>query len=65
MAERYGEQLASQLPEADAVLGFDSYASMSDHLATILGGGRVASHTPSRPPEAAAAVAHRAAACRR
>jgi ribosomal protein S12 methylthiotransferase len=47
MAERYGEQLASQLPEADAVLGFDSYASMSDHLATILGGGRVASHTPA------------------
>jgi ribosomal protein S12 methylthiotransferase RimO len=47
LAERYGEQLATQLPEADAVLGFDSYASMSDHLATILGGGRVASHTPS------------------
>ncbi len=47
LAERYGEQLASQLPEADAVLGFDSYASMSDHLTTILGGGRVASHTPS------------------
>ncbi len=47
MAERYGEKLASQLPEADAVLGFDSYASMSDHLTTILGGGRVASHTPA------------------
>src|SRR5512133_413269 len=47
LAERYGQQLAAQLPEADAVLGFDSYASMSDHLATILGGGRVASHTPS------------------
>jgi MiaB/RimO family radical SAM methylthiotransferase len=47
MAERYGEKLASQLPEADAVLGFDSYASMSHHLTTILGGGRVASHTPS------------------
>jgi ribosomal protein S12 methylthiotransferase len=46
LAERYGEQLAAQLPEADAVLGFDSYASMSDHLATILGGGRV----PSRHP---------------
>jgi ribosomal protein S12 methylthiotransferase RimO len=46
LAERYGEQLAAQLPEADAVLGFDSYGSMSDHLATILGGGRVASHTP-------------------
>src|SRR4029453_225429 len=52
LAERYGEQLAAQLPEADAVLGFDSYASMSDHLATILGGGRVPSHTPPhrRPP---------------
>ena len=24
LAERYGEQLATQLPEADAVLGFDS-----------------------------------------
>lgn len=47
LAERYGEQLASQLPEADAVLGFDSYADMSSHLATILGGGKVASHTPS------------------
>jgi ribosomal protein S12 methylthiotransferase RimO len=47
LAERYGEQLAAQLPEADAVLGFDSYASMSDHLTTILGGGRVASHTPT------------------
>ena len=47
MAERYGEKLASQLPEADAVLGFDSYASMSDHLTTILDGGRVASHTPA------------------
>ena len=46
LAERYGEQLADQLPEADAVLGFDSYASMSDHLQTILGGGRVATHTP-------------------
>src|SRR5512142_1538020 len=32
LAERYGEQLASQLPEADAVLGFDSYVDMSSHL---------------------------------
>ena len=47
LAERYGQQLAAQLPEADAVLGFDSYPSMSDHLATILDGGRVASHTPT------------------
>jgi ribosomal protein S12 methylthiotransferase len=47
LAERYGDQLAAQLPEADAVLGFDSYASMSDHLGTLLRGGKVASHTPS------------------
>ena len=36
LAERYGEQLAAELPEADAVLGFDSYADMSDHLTAIL-----------------------------
>ncbi len=46
LAERYGEQLASQLPEADAVLGFDSYADLSGHLASILDGGHVASHVP-------------------
>ncbi len=46
LAERYGEQLATQLPEADAVLGFDSYANMSAHLSAILGGGHIASHTP-------------------
>ena len=26
LAERYGKQLAADLPEADAVLGFDAYA---------------------------------------
>ncbi|MEO7131848.1 MAG: radical SAM protein, partial [Dermatophilaceae bacterium] len=46
LAERYGEQLAAQLPEADAVLGFDSYRDMSTHLRTILAGGHVPSHTP-------------------
>jgi ribosomal protein S12 methylthiotransferase RimO len=46
LAERYGKQLEEQLPEADAVLGFDSYRDMSTHLQTILGGGHVASHTP-------------------
>src|SRR6478609_3359899 len=46
LAERYGTQLEEQLPEADAVLGFDSYRDMSSHLRTILGGGHVASHTP-------------------
>lgn len=47
LAERYGEQLAAELPEADAVLGFDSYADMSGHLKRILAGERPASHTPS------------------
>ncbi|KNX36786.1 30S ribosomal protein S12 methylthiotransferase RimO [Luteipulveratus halotolerans] len=46
LAERYGEQLAEQLPEADAVLGFDSYQDMSGHLTAILGGHAPASHTP-------------------
>ncbi|MFC7489176.1 MULTISPECIES: 30S ribosomal protein S12 methylthiotransferase RimO [unclassified Knoellia] len=47
LAERYGQTLADELPEADAVLGFDSYADMSTHLRTILDGGKVASHVPS------------------
>jgi ribosomal protein S12 methylthiotransferase RimO len=47
LAERYGEELAQELPEADAVLGFDSYAALSGHLRTVLAGGHVASHTPS------------------
>ena len=42
LAERYGQQLADELPEADAVLGFDSYADMSAHLAR--------SSTATRPP---------------
>ena len=46
MAERYGAQLAAELPEADAVLGFDSYADMSSHLQRILEGERPASHVP-------------------
>ncbi|GAA1170169.1 30S ribosomal protein S12 methylthiotransferase RimO [Ornithinimicrobium humiphilum] len=46
LAERYGEQLAAELPEADAVLGFDSYADMSTHLRGILAGERPASHAP-------------------
>jgi ribosomal protein S12 methylthiotransferase RimO len=47
LAERYGEQLAEQLPEADAVLGFDSYADLSGHLTALLDGAHLPSHTPS------------------
>jgi ribosomal protein S12 methylthiotransferase len=46
LAERYGEQLAESLPEADAVLGFDSYAGLSAHLDAILHGERPKSHVP-------------------
>ncbi|GAB3680304.1 30S ribosomal protein S12 methylthiotransferase RimO [Angustibacter aerolatus] len=46
LAERYGEQLAASLPEADAVLGFDSYADLSSHLGAVLHGERPASHAP-------------------
>jgi len=46
LAERYGAQLAESLPEADAVLGFDSYAGLSDHLDAVLRGERPASHLP-------------------
>jgi len=47
LAERYGAQLAAELPEADAVLGFDSYADMSSHLTSILNGHKPISHVPS------------------
>ncbi|WP_084253037.1 30S ribosomal protein S12 methylthiotransferase RimO [Devriesea agamarum] len=46
MAERYGQQLADSLPEADAVLGFDSYTSLAQSLTGILAGQRPASHLP-------------------
>jgi ribosomal protein S12 methylthiotransferase RimO len=46
LAERYGETLADALPEADAVLGFDDYESISDRLRTILDGGTVPAHVP-------------------
>ena len=67
LAERYGEQLAEQLPEAAAVLGFDAYAGLPASLAGVLAGERPASHTPGdrrrllpiTPVERAAVVAQR------
>ncbi|CAM3174022.1 30S ribosomal protein S12 methylthiotransferase RimO [Saccharomonospora xinjiangensis] len=47
MAERYGRELAQNLPEADAVLGFDHYPHLADRLADIAEGRRVESHTPA------------------
>lgn len=46
MAERYGKELQQDLPEADAVLGFDHYANIGDRLAEIVGGTKIASHEP-------------------
>jgi ribosomal protein S12 methylthiotransferase RimO len=46
MAERYGNELADALPEADAILGFDDYEDISQRLQTIMAGGSVAAHTP-------------------
>ena len=46
MAERYGQELAKALPEADAILGFDDYADISARLQSIVAGQK---HTPHIP----------------
>jgi ribosomal protein S12 methylthiotransferase RimO len=46
LAERYGAELARELPEADAVLGFDDYADIAGRLRSILDGH---AHTPHLP----------------
>jgi ribosomal protein S12 methylthiotransferase len=46
LAERYGEQLAESLPEADAVLGFDDYADIGQRLRRIVAGEQHVPHAP-------------------
>ncbi|MCW2809807.1 MAG: rimO, partial [Friedmanniella sp.] len=46
LAERYGNELAESLPEADAVLGFDDYADVADRLQSILAGEKHQAHVP-------------------
>lgn len=46
LAERYGRELAAELPEADAILGFDSYRDMSSHLRAVLDGHPPEAHVP-------------------
>src|SRR3954471_19738094 len=46
LAERYGAELARDLPEADAVLGFDDYADIGGRLADVLAGRPLVPHTP-------------------
>ena len=68
LAERYGDQLAASLPEADAVLGFDHYADIAHSLDEVLAGRAPAPHTPRdrrsllpiTPVQRSAAVAARA-----
>jgi ribosomal protein S12 methylthiotransferase len=68
LAERYGARLARELPEADAVLGFDDYGRIGDRLDEVMDGRAVVSHeprdrrtllplTPVERPSAAADVA--------
>jgi ribosomal protein S12 methylthiotransferase RimO len=46
LAERYGAELAAELPEADAVLGFDDYPEIAERLRRIASGGTVTAHQP-------------------
>ncbi len=46
LAERYGAELAASLPEADAVLGFDSYADIAARLDDVAAGRALVPHTP-------------------
>jgi ribosomal protein S12 methylthiotransferase len=47
LAQRYGTELAAELPEADAVLGFDDYPVIGDRLRAVLAGETVAAPTPT------------------
>lgn len=46
LAERYGQELAGALPEASAVLGFDSYPTIAEKLDAVIAGEELPAHTP-------------------
>src|SRR4051794_10185918 len=46
LAERYGADLADELPEADAVLGFDDYVAIGDRLDDVVAGRTHQAHRP-------------------
>jgi ribosomal protein S12 methylthiotransferase len=46
MAERYGKELAEELPEADAVLSFDDYPDIAARVRSLLDGGTHEAHAP-------------------
>ena len=39
LAQRYADELASELPEVDAVVGFESYAEIPDKIFSVLSEG--------------------------
>lgn len=47
LAQRYGNELAASLPEADAVLGFDDYPDIADRVRSVLRGDRPQPPTPT------------------
>src|SRR5512135_1903160 len=47
LAQRYGTELAAELPEADAVLGFDDYPVIGDRLRAVLAGEPVPAPAPT------------------
>ena len=47
LAQRYGKELAENLPEADAVLSFDDYPNISARLEAILAGEVISPHSPT------------------
>ncbi|MDP9022056.1 MAG: 30S ribosomal protein S12 methylthiotransferase RimO [Actinomycetota bacterium] len=53
MAERYRDQLAAELPEADAVVGFGAYPRLPQIVGDVLAGRPVARFAGA-PPDAAA-----------
>jgi len=46
MAERYGRELAEALPEAAAIIGFDSYATIDRVLDDVRAGSPIRAHEP-------------------
>lgn len=45
LAQRYADDLAKELPEADMIMGFEKYGSLPEELSSLLG----AKGAPSNP----------------
>lgn len=47
LSERYGRDLAGELREADAVLGFDDYPHIAERLRQVMAGEVIEAHAPA------------------